>query len=250
MTIEWKDKIALVTGANRGIGLALVKSLIRNGTQAIYMAGRDIDHLQELTSELKNTQTMLHPIQLDVTCETDIRDLKGRIRQLDILINNAGIATASGFLNLTADETALREMATNYFGPVNLTRALLPVLTQSPQGAIVNVSSIAGLANMPLLGPYSASKAALHSFTQSLRAELAKTQLLVQGVYPGPVDTRMTEGFDLPKATPDEVAQRILNAIDACQEDVFPDAMSENWHQVYRSNPKQLEKDFAACLNN
>lgn len=248
MNFNWQDKTALVTGANRGIGLGLVKALIARGVKEVYLAGRDIEALEQLAANLKNPATQVTPIKLDVTSATDIRNASQDIKQLDLLINNAGIATGSGFIGEDSGEIAVQEMATNYFGPVNLTRALLPTLKKSNQGAIVNLSSIAGIANMPLLGPYSASKAALHSFTQCLRAELAKTNLLVQGVYPGPIETRLSEGYDMPKATPAEVADVVLKAIENEEEDVFPDAMSINWYETFKSNPKQLEKEYASWL--
>jgi NAD(P)-dependent dehydrogenase (short-subunit alcohol dehydrogenase family) len=241
MSIHWQDKTALITGANRGIGLGLVQALINKGIKRIYLTGRDFAAQQSLAIQLKNPATELIALQLDVTSAKDIQQAAATISQLDFLFNNAGIATGSG-------DIAVQEMATNYFGPVNLTRALLPALKKSSGGAIVNVSSIAGIANMPLLGPYSAAKAALHSFTQCLRAELAKTHLLVQGVYPGPIETRLTEGFDLPKATPAEVADVVLAAIENGEEDVFPDAMSLNWYETFKANPKQLEKEYASWL--
>ncbi len=248
MTIHWQDKTALVTGANRGIGLGLVQALIAKGLKRVYVAGRDFDAQQSLAIQLKNSTTELIPLQLDVTSAEQIRAAAARIQQLDFLINNAGIATGSGFIGENSGEIAVQEMATNYFGPVNLTRALLPALTHSSGGGVINVSSIAGIANMPVLGPYSASKAALHSFTQGLRAELAGTNLLVQGVYPGPVETRLSEGYEMPKATPAEVAEVVLKAIENGEEDVFPDAMSANWYASFKANPKQLEKEYASWL--
>lgn len=248
MTFNWKQKTALVTGANRGIGLALVEALIARGVKEVYVAGRDIEAIEQLTADLKNPITQVTPLKLDVTSAADISNANKEIPHLDILINNAGIATGSGFVSEESGNIAVQEMATNYFGPVNLTRALLPVLKRSTQGAIVNVSSIAGIANMPLLGPYSASKAAVHSFTQCLRAELAKLPLLVQGVYPGPIETRLSAGYDMPKATPAQVAEVILKSIENAEEDVFPDAMSINWYETFKANPKQLEKEYASWL--
>lgn len=248
MTIHWQDKTALVTGANRGIGLGLVQALINKGVKRIYVTGRDFAAQQSLTMQLNNSTTELIPLRLDVTSAEDIQQAAKQIPQLDFLFNNAGIATGSGFIAENSGDIAIQEMATNYFGPVNLTRALLPALKNSSGGAIVNVSSIAGIANMPLLGPYSAAKAALHSFTQCLRAELSKTHLLVQGVYPGPIETRLSEGYDMPKATPAEVADVVLTAIENGEEDVFPDAMSATWYETFKANPKQLEKEYASWL--
>ncbi|HSC68262.1 MAG TPA: SDR family NAD(P)-dependent oxidoreductase [Cellvibrio sp.] len=246
--MQWQQTTALVTGANRGIGLALVQALIARKAKRIYLGGRDPVALEQSIQQLATPGTELIAIPLDVTSAVDIANASRDVPQLDLLINNAGIANSSGFIQETSGDIAQREMATNYFGPVNLTRALLPQLQNSPGAAIINVSSIAGIANMPLLGPYSASKAALHSFTQGLRAELAKSGIFVQGVYPGPVATRMSEGFELTKATPAEVAETVLNGVVEQQEDIFPDAMSANWYNTFKANPKQLEQEYAAWL--
>lgn len=248
MEFLWQNKTVLVTGANRGIGLGLVQALIARGVKTIYLAGRDQEALLNARVSLANTRTELIPVVLDVTQAAHIQAVMEQVEDLDILINNAGIASGSGFVDPASGAVVEREMATNYFGPVHLTRALLPALLKSPQAAIVNVSSIAGIANMPLLAPYSASKAALHSFTQGIRAELAKRPVLVQGVYPGPVDTRLAEGFELAKATPAQVAEIVLAAIERGEEDVFPDPMSANWYETFKQSPKQLEKEFAAWL--
>lgn len=246
--MQWSQTTALVTGANRGIGLALVEALIARGVKRIYLGGRDPVALAQTIQQLAPSRSELIAIPLDVTSATDIANASRDIHHLDILINNAGIANSSGFIQQESGDIAQQEMATNYFGPVNLTRALLPQLQNSSQAAIVNISSIAGIANMPLLGPYSAAKAALHSFTQGLRAELAKSGIFVQGVYPGPVETRMTEGFELPKAKPAEVAEIILRGVEQKEEDIFPDAMSANWYTTFKANPKQLEQEYASWL--
>lgn len=246
--MQWQQTTALVTGANRGIGLALVEALIARGVKRIYVGGRDVAALEQSIQQLPKSTTELVAIKLDITSAADIANASRTIDKLDLLINNAGIANSSGFIQEASGDIAKLEMATNYFGPVNLTRALLPQLQNSSHAAIVNISSIAGIANMPLLGPYSAAKAALHSFTQCLRAELAKHPVFVQGVYPGPVDTRMTEGFELPKATPAEVAEIILKGVEQKEEDIFPDAMSANWYKTFKTNPKQLEQEYAAWL--
>ncbi len=248
MTIEWQNKVALVTGANRGIGLALVEALIARGAKRVYVSGRDTQAIATTVEALAQPSTELIPITLDVTSSSDIRRVQTQISELDLLVNNAGIALASGFIQDTSDKVAQLEMATHYFGPLSLAHALLPSLRHSPEAAIVNISSIAGIANMPLLGPYSAAKAALHSFTQGLRAELQREEIFVQGVYPGPVATRLSEGYDLPKPQPAEVAEIILDSLEQKIEDVFPDALSQHWYQTFKTEPKQLEREYAAWL--
>ncbi|MET0357181.1 MAG: SDR family oxidoreductase [Cellvibrio sp.] len=245
MSYSIKGKTVLVTGANRGIGEAFIHALIARGASRIYAAARNIDSLAQLVSQAPSVITA---IQLDVTKADDIASVARNIPNLDILINNAGIATGSSFSNEDSLRIAANEMATNYFGPINLTHALLPALRKSEAAAVINIVSIAGISNFPSLGPYSASKAAVHSFTQGLRAELANTGIFVQGVYPGPVDTDMTRDFEMDKAAPADVAAKVLNGLENSVEDVFPDAFSQSMYDVFLQDPKQLEKQFGAML--
>lgn len=245
MTYSVQGKTLLVTGTNRGIGEALVKELLAQGAARIYATARNPASLEALVAQAPN---VVVPVQLDVTNADSIAKLAQEITSLDILINNAGIVNGTTFSGEGALAIAAAEMATNYFGPVNLTHALLPVLHKSPAAAVVNISSVAGLANFPSVGPYSASKAAMHSFTQGLRAEFRNTSIFVQGVYPGPVDTDMTKGWEMDKATPADVAKNVVAALQQHEEDVYPDAFSQQMAQVYNQNPKQLEQQFAATL--
>lgn len=245
MNINLKGKTLLITGANRGIGKAFVQTAIERGVTRIYTAARQLKDAQALVAL---APTVIVPIQLDVTNATEIAAVASSIKQLDVLINNAGIASGSGFAGADSLSIAKAEMATNYFGSLNLTHALLPLLQQSSNAAIVNISSIAGISNFPTLGPYSASKAAMHSFIQGLRAELRKDNILVQGVYPGPVETRLTEGFEMAKANPIDVANCVLKGLEDGIEDIFPDAFSTAMYQVFSQNPKQLEQQFAQML--
>ncbi len=245
MSYTIQGKTALVTGANRGIGKAIVEALIAEGAKRIYTAARNIESLQALVSQAPD---VIVPVQLDVTNASDIANVARLVGQLDILINNAGIATGSDFSGEASLRIAADEMATNYFGVINLTHALLPVLHKSGTAAVINVSSIAGIANFPTLGPYSASKAAVHSFTQGLRAEVRKANIAVVGVYPGPVDTDMTKDFEMDKAAPADVANAVLASLKNGDEDVFPDAFSQAMYQVFVQNPKQLEQQFGTMV--
>lgn len=248
MAIHWQEQVVLVTGANRGIGLALVEALIAREVKKIYVSGRDLSAIQESVHAHLTPGTELIPLKLDVTSPADIAHASNRISELDLLVNNAGIAIASGFTQSDSLGVANQEMATHYFGPLQLTYALLPALRRSRQAAIVNINSIAGITNMPVLGPYSAAKAALHSLTQGLRAELKREDIFVQGVYPGPVATRLSAGYDAPKPQPGEVAAIILDSLGQRIEDVFPDALSQYWYQMFKTDPKQLEREYAAWL--
>lgn len=232
----------LVTGANRGIGNALVEALLARGAAKVYASSRDLNNLQPFSQHNDRVQA----VELDVTDPNSIAALASQIPALDLLINNAGTASGMTYTAPQSLEVAQHEMNTNYFGPLQLSKALLDLLKQSGNAGIINVSSIAGIANFKALGPYSASKAAVHFLTQGLRAELQEDDLSVLGVYPGPVDTRMAAGMEMAKATPAEVAEAILNAYEQGEEDVFPDSFSLAMMDVFKQDRKALEKAFAA----
>jgi len=240
-----KDKIALVTGSNRGIGEAYVQYLVKSGAKRIYAAARDMDNLKSLVAL---SPEVIEPVMLDVTNPEHIASLAKKISALDILINNAGIANACHSSADNAVEIARLEMETNYFGTMQVTLAVLPLLRQSAQAAIINLSSIAGISNFPMLGPYSATKAAVHSYTQGLRAELASDNIQVVGVYPGPIDTRMAEGFEMEKAKPEQVATRTFEALSTGVVDVIPDDFAQQMYDAFLEHPHQLEKAFSQML--
>lgn len=241
-TFDVKGKVALVTGSNRGIGEGFVKTFIENGVAKVYAAARNLDNLQQLVDIYGDVIT---PVLLDVTNMDHVRDLSKQVKALDILVNNAGIANACFSTSDEAFDIARQEMETNFFGPMQVTQALLPLLKQSPSAAIINLSSIAGISNFPVLGPYSATKAAIHSYTQGLRAELSPQGIRVVGVYPGPIDTRMAEGFEIDKPKPEQVAMKTLEALKQGRVDVLPDDFSEQMYSTYLKHPHELEKVFA-----
>lgn len=236
-----EGKVALVTGANRGIGRAFVENLVERGATKVYACARDESSLTELAAI---NEAIVEPVLLDVTRADHIQALRDKVTTLDLLINNAGIANACLPGSDNAIEIARLEMETNYFAPLNIIIALLPVLKLS-KGAIVNLSSIAGISNFPSIGPYSATKAALHSLTQGLRTELHSAGVLVAGVYPGPIDTRMAEEFEMEKAPPSQVANRTFDSIKQGKVDIFPDDFSEQMYAAFLNSPAELEKAFA-----
>lgn len=233
MTI--KGKTILVTGANRGIGQALAAEALARGASRVYAGTRQ---------PLAHRDDRVTPLDLDITSAAQIQAAAGQIPALDMLINNAGIALPDDL----ADPAVLdHHLAVNLFGTWAVTRAFLPAVTRS-RGAIVNILSVNALAPLPLIIPaYSASKAAAFSLTQSLRALLAAQGVKVHAVLPGPVDTDMTRGSDIPgKASPASVAQAIFDAIDNGEEDIFPDPSSAPMADSWRTSAaKALERRFA-----
>jgi NAD(P)-dependent dehydrogenase (short-subunit alcohol dehydrogenase family) len=233
MTI--KDKTVLVTGANRGIGQALAAEALARGARRVYAGTRQ---------PLAHPDHRVSPLSLDITSTAQIQTAAGQVGSLDMLINNAGIALPD---DLTDPAALERHLAVNLFGTYAVTQAFLPALIRS-RGAIVNILSVNALAPLPLIIPaYSISKAAAFSLTQSLRAVLARQGVKVHAVLPGPVDTDMTRGSDIPgKASPESVAQAIFDAIDNGEEEIFPDPtsapMADNWRN---SAAKALERQLA-----
>ncbi len=231
----------LVTGANRGIGLALVEKALAMGAAKVYATYRSGSNRAVLDA----LGERVVPLHLDLGDKHTIAGLSRSVPALTILINNAGLFTGGNLLD-DAEEQTRNDFETNFFGSLAVTKALLPALKAAKGAAIANLSSISGLAAMPSFGGYSASKAALHSMTQSLRAKLKADAIAVHGVYPGPVETRLTEGFDMDKTPALTVAASILAGIEGGVEEIFPDAMSGQVGPLFLTSPKDLEKTFAA----
>jgi NAD(P)-dependent dehydrogenase (short-subunit alcohol dehydrogenase family) len=231
-----KGKAVLVTGANRGIGHALVEEALRRGAARVYAGTR-----QPLT----HPDPRVTPLTLDVTSTDQITAAAEQVETLDILINNAGIALYDDLTDRAALE---RSLEVNLFGPYGMIQAFLPHLTRSG-GAIVNNVSLMALAPLPLTPAYAVSKAAAFNLTQSLRALLAGRGVRVHAVLTGPTDTDMTRGFEIPKASPESVAQAIFDALDNGEEDIFPDPMSASVAESWRSGPaKALEREQAVFV--
>ena len=229
-------KTVLVTGANRGIGQALVEEALARGAGRVYAGMRQ---------PVAHPDPRVMPLRLDVTDAAQIQEAAGQVGSLDILINNAGLALYDDLSDRAALE---RSLAVNLFGTYGVTNAFLPMLTRS-RGAIVNNLSLMALAPLPLTPAYALSKAAAFSLTQSLRALLAGRGVRVHAVLTGPTDTDMTRGFDIPKASPASVARAIVDAVENGEEDIFPDPMSASVADSWRGGAvKALEREQAAFV--
>jgi NAD(P)-dependent dehydrogenase (short-subunit alcohol dehydrogenase family) len=188
----------------------------------------------------------VRPLPLDITNAGTVRAAAAAASDVTLLVNNAGILTFARPLELDPDR-ARSEMETNYFGTLAMLQEFAPILIGNGGGAIVNVLTIVALASMPRLAGYNASKAAAWSLTQSYRADLAQHGVAVHAVYPGPVDTDMARGIDLPKTSPAEVARRTLDGVETGLEDIFPDPMSAQVYSAWRQDHKAVERQFAAA---
>src|SRR5262245_50308110 len=219
--MQLKRNVVLVTGANRGIGLALVKVLLDHSVAKVYATARRDEDLASLGA-IGDARVV--PMRLDVTDRDQLNRAAAKAIDVSLLFNNAGVLDFGGVLD-AAPEKFNRNFDVNFFGPLNTTRAFAPALTQH-QGAVVNILTLVALASMPGLGVYNASKAAAWSLTQSLRADLGKRQVKVFSVFPGAVDTDMLKGVDMPKTSAADVASEIIAGLETDTEDIFPDPMA------------------------
>lgn len=239
--MQVKDAKVLVTGANRGIGRALVKAALDRGAAKVYAAARNTDALSDVVAL---DPQRVQAVKLDITNKTHVTAAAKEASDVTLLINNAGVASFGPLLDASEDELRL-DMEVNYFSTAAMARTFVPLIEANGGGGIVNLNSVVSLANMPMVGGYSVSKTASHSLTQSLRGLLADRGISVHGVYPGPVDTDMAKGIEMDKATPEDVADEILDGIEAGAEDIFPDPMAKGVQEAYFKDPKGVEKEFA-----
>jgi NAD(P)-dependent dehydrogenase (short-subunit alcohol dehydrogenase family) len=220
MKIE--NSVALVTGANRGIGLAFAKALLARGARKVYATARDPSSV---------TLPGVEVIQLDVTKPADIRAAVQLASDVTLLVNNAGIAQPGGFLAPDSDDLTRRIFETNVYGVLNMSKAFAPVLKAHGGGALLNVLSVASWVNDGALAAYSASKSAAWSITNALRFELASQQTQVLGLHMAYVDTDLTRGFDVPKTSSEDIVRRALDGLKAGADEVLADALTQQIHQ-------------------
>jgi NAD(P)-dependent dehydrogenase (short-subunit alcohol dehydrogenase family) len=231
MNIE--NKRVLITGANRGIGQALVNEALRRGAKSVYAGTRvALEHADERVT----------PLSLDVTTDAQIRRAVEEVSTLDVLINNAGLAI---YDDLSDPGVIEKHLAINLFGPLKMTLAFLPLLQRS-KGAVINNLSLVALAALPVIPAYSISKAAAFNMTQSLRALLAAKGVTVHAVVLGPIDTDMNRGFKIAKAAPESAAIGVFDGLEKGEEDIFPDPASQSIAEAWRSGAvKAMERQFA-----
>lgn len=240
--MKLENSVALVTGASRGIGRQLVLALLESGAKRVYAAARDPKSVADLATAHPDR---VRSVRLDVTSASDLEALAREVPSVDVVFNNAGVLSAFGLLD-TARGDLEREFATNFYGTLGVTRAMLPALERAGGGAVVNVLTVVSLASMSSLGGYSATKAAALSLTQALRQELKKKNIAVHAVFPGPVDTEMAKDITLPKTSAREVAEAIVAGVVRGEEDIAPDPMSRQILDEWRRDPKAVETRFGA----
>ncbi len=231
--------VALVTGANRGLGKALVAALVEAGAAKVYAAARD-------TRKLSADGPRVVPLAFDTTNPEQIAAAVKEASDVTLLINNAGALTSYNVLASSQAELDA-DFRTNVHGTLAVIRAFLPVLERAPAGAtVVNVLSLTSLASFPALGGYSASKAAAYSVTQALRPELKARRIELLAVLPGPIDTDMVKALPMPKTSPADTARGVLAGIERGDEEIFPDPMALQMGALWNKSHKEFERAFAS----
>jgi NAD(P)-dependent dehydrogenase (short-subunit alcohol dehydrogenase family) len=220
--MQIENAVVLVTGANRGIGLAFARALLARGARKVYAAARD-----PATVTLPGVVALT----LDVTQPEQIAAAVKEASDVTLVINNAGIAQPGGFLAQDSEAVTRRIFETNVFGVLNMSKAFAPVLKANGGGAMLNVLSVASWVNGGELAAYSASKSAAWSLTNALRHELAAQKTQVLGLHMAYVDTDLTRGFDVPKSSAEDIVQRALDGLEAGADEVLADALTEQIRQ-------------------
>ncbi len=209
-----KESVALVTGANRGIGLAFTQELLARGVRKVYAGARDPSSV---------LQPGVEAIRLDVTNPLEVAAAAANARDVTLVINNAGVGQQGGFLAADSEAVARRMLETNFFGMLSVSKAFAPILAVNGGGGIINVLSIVSWVNSGMLAGYAASKAAAWSLTNSLRHELAAQKTQVLALHMGFVDTDMVRAVEADKISPREIARQALDGLEAGLDEVLGD---------------------------
>lgn len=216
--MQIENSTVLITGANRGIGHAFAKAFLARGARKVYAGARDPASV---------SLSGVTPVRLDVNNAADVEAAAQLAQDATIVVNNAGIANFGSFLADDAETALRRHLETNVFGVLRMSRAFAPVLARNGGGALLNVASIASWISSPLLANYAVSKSALWSLSNGLRNDLRGQRTQVLTLHMGFVDTDLTQGIEMPKATPEAIVERALKALEAGAQEVLADELTE-----------------------
>ncbi|WP_417686085.1 SDR family oxidoreductase [Roseibium sp.] len=241
--MQISNSIVLVTGANRGTGREYVRQLLERGAAKIYAAARDVASLDAIV--LQDPDRIV-PIRLDITKQADIDAAAQAASDVTLLINNAGVLSFGGALDVGPDAIE-QDMSVNYRGLLDMTRAFAPVIERNGGGTVVNMLSLLSFLSAPGFSAYNASKAAAWSMTMSLRAYLAPRNIEILNAFPAGIDTDMLAAVDGPKDSPHDVVADVLSALERGEEDVYP-AAAGAVHSSWRQDPKAVEKMLATMM--
>lgn len=239
MSFDVEKKVALVTGANRGIGKAIVVSLIEHGAAKVYAAVRSPASAQPLIEQFGESIAV---VPLDLTQPDTIKQAAAECGDVELVVSNAGILKVASALDQHATEVLGEEIEVNVYGLIRMAQAFSPVLAANGGGAFVQLNSVASLVSFPDFATYCASKAAAYSITQALRVSLAAQKTTVLSVHPGPIATDMAQqaGLDDDAEPASQVAEAILAALASGQFHVYTDTLSRQTGAAYESFAKQV----------
>lgn len=243
--MQVQGAIALVTGANGGIGQYYIQGLQVAGATRIYAGARNPDSLKDIAA---TNPDLIIPIPLDITDEASVKAAATAYPDVTLLINNAGVGFNQRLVADVDFDKMRSEIEVNYFGTLRMCLAFAPVLKANGGGAIINMLTVLAKVNFPLNASYCASKASALLATQGIRAELASQKTLVVGVMPGAVDTGMSKDFPPPKVAPEEVVRAALQAVVDEIEDVYPGEQAQEMQAQLLKDPKAVEKAMAGIL--
>jgi len=216
--MQIENSVVLITGANRGVGLAFARAVLARGARKVYAAARNPDSI---------TMPGVQALQLDVTKPEEVASAAHQASDVTLVINNAGVAQPGGFLAQDSEAVTRRIFETNFFGMLNMSKAFAPVLKANGGGGMINVLSIASWLNGGELAAYAASKSAAWSLTNALRQELAAQKTQVLGLHMAYVDTDLTRGFDVPKSSAEDIVRSALDGLEAGEVEVLADALTQ-----------------------
>lgn len=243
--MQVQGTVALVTGANGGIGQYYIQGLQAAGVKCIYAGARNPESLKDIAAA---DPDRIIPVPLDITDDASVKAVVRKCSDVNLLINNAGIAFNQRYVADMSFDKARSEIEVNYFGTLRMSLAFAPVLKANGGGAIVNMLTMLAKVNFPLNASYCASKAAAFLATQGIRAELASQKTLVIGVLPGTVNTGMSKDFPPPKVAPEEVVRAALQAVVDEVEEVYPGEQAQDMQAQLLQDPKAVEKWMASVL--
>lgn len=245
--MDMKSAVVLVTGANRGIGRSIVKALIRAGAKRVYAGARNPDSLRDLVAIAKDR---IVPVKLDVTKDAEVAAAAKTASDVNVLINNAGVAALTPDLKSINLTTARNEMDVNYFGTLAMSLAFAPVLAtngaKDGTSMIVNIGSVVSLLTYPGFATYCPTKHAVYSLSQSLRVMLAGQKTHVMTVHPGPIDTDMAKDVPMEKFSPQGVAQCVIEGIRNGEELITTDPFSDDAFAQWRKDPIEAQRAAVA----
>jgi NAD(P)-dependent dehydrogenase (short-subunit alcohol dehydrogenase family) len=235
--MQLHNATVLITGANRGIGLAFAREALARGARKVYAGARNPASV---------TLPGVEPIALDVTDPAAVAAAARHASDVTLVVNNAGIASLGGFLADGAEASARAHLETNFFGLLCVSQAFAPVLAANGGGALLNVLSIASWINSPMLSVYGASKSAAWALTNGLRHDLRAQGTQVLGLHMGFVDTDLTRGIEMPKSTPEDIVRRAFDALEAGAEEVLGDELTQQVKRGLSAEPGIYLRDARA----